>query len=106
MRPLSPGDFIGKWIKLIAPAYERLGTHVGPLEDHVERLALESVKQSLENLRTFPCIKTLEDRGKLALHGAYFGVATGSLLVCDREGSEFVPVAQAEHAKLLQAPRF
>jgi carbonic anhydrase len=48
----------------------------------------------------------LIERGSVSIHGAYFGVATGSLLVCDREGSEFVPVAQAEHAKLLQAPRF
>ncbi|MDB5569694.1 MAG: Carbonic anhydrase [Hyphomicrobiales bacterium] len=106
MRPLSPGDFIGKWIKLIAPAYERLGTPVGPLEDHVERLALESVKQSLENLRTFPCIKTLEDRGKLALHGAYFGVMDGRLRVYDPATGAFAPVAGDAHAAALANPRF
>ena len=61
---------------------------------------------SLDNLMTFPRLRKLIERGSVSIHGAYFGVATGSLLVCDREGSEFVPVAQAEHAKLLQAPRF
>lgn len=85
-RPLSPGDFIGKWVKLLAPAYER----VGPLphgdassvsEVFLEKLALESVKQSLDNLRTFPCVKTLEERGRLSLHGAYFGVMDGVLRV-------------------------
>ena len=26
---------------------------------------------------TFPCVRILVERGKLQLHGAYFGVATG-----------------------------
>ena len=62
LRPLSPGDFIGRWIKLIGPAADKLGPPTHPLGDYVEKLALESVKQSLANLRTFPCIKTLEDK--------------------------------------------
>ena len=93
-RPLSPGDFIGKWVKLLAPAYER----AGPLphgdtkavsDVFVEKLALESIKQSLANLRTFPCVQTLEERGKLALHGAYFGVMDGVLRVLNPETGEF-----------------
>lgn len=93
-RPLSPGDFIGKWVKLLAPAYER----AGPLphgdmssvnEVFIEKLALESIKQSLENLRTFPCVKTLEERGRLSLHGAYFGVMDGVLRVLNPETGQF-----------------
>ena len=96
-RPLSPGDFIGKWVRLLAPAYER----AGPLpqgdassvdEAFIERLALESVKQSLSNLRTFPCVKTLEERSRLALHGAYFGVMDGVLRVLNGETGEFEAV--------------
>ena len=55
---------------------------------------------------TFPCVKILADRGQLALHGAYFGVATGKLSVLDRESGAFVPVAADEHAKAFAAPRF
>jgi carbonic anhydrase len=93
-RPLSPGDFIGKWVKLLAPAYER----AGPLphgdtssvsEVFIEKLALESIKQSLQNLRTFPCVKTLEERGRLSLHGAYFGVMDGVLRVLNPETGQF-----------------
>ena len=45
---------------------------------------MQSVKTSLANLRTFPCVRTLEERGKLHLHAAYFGVATGALSVFDK----------------------
>lgn len=107
LRPLSPGDFIGRWIKLIGPAADRLGPPTQPLGDYVEKLALESVKQSLANLRTFPCIRTLEEKGRLKLHGAYFGVASGRLLALDEATGQFEPVAsQAMNAALNEAPRF
>ncbi len=90
MRPLSPGDFIGSWMRLIAPAAERIGRAAPATPDYVERLAQESVKNSLTNLRTFPCVRTLEERGRLALHGCYFGVMDGRLLVLDQARGGFV----------------
>lgn len=105
--PLSPGDFIGSWIRLMAPSAARLGAAPEtPTRDYLERLELESIKQSLVNLRTFPCIKTLEERGKLKLHGAYFGVMDGRLLVYNPETDAFAPVAADLHAATLEAPRF
>jgi carbonic anhydrase len=41
------------------------------------------IELSLANLMTFPCIRILVERGRLQLHGAYFGVADGVLLVRD-----------------------
>lgn len=105
-RPLSPGDFIGKWMTLIAPAAQRIGAPTEPITDYTERLALESIRQSLANLRTFPCVKTLESRGRLFLHGAYFGVATGKLLALDEKNGEFVQVADEMHAEAFRQPRF
>jgi carbonic anhydrase len=90
MRPLSPGDFIGSWMRLIAPAAERIGRAAPATPDYVERLAQESVKNSLSNLRTFPCVRTLEERGRLALHGCFFGVMDGRLLVLDQTRGTFV----------------
>ncbi|MBX9739168.1 MAG: carbonic anhydrase [Beijerinckiaceae bacterium] len=105
--PLSPGDFIGAWIKLIGPSAERLGPVPNPVPaDYVERLALESIKQSIANLRTFPCVRTLEERGKLQLHGAYFGVMDGRLLVYDPSTDGFARVAGDLHAAALATPRF
>ena len=61
---------------------------------------------TIKNLMTFPCVNILVGRGKLKLHGAYFGVAAGDLLVYDEQAKDFVPVAKAEHAAAVAAPRF
>jgi carbonic anhydrase len=39
-------------------------------------------------------VRILVERGKLHLHGAYFGVASGVLLVRDPETGEFRPAVQ------------
>lgn len=94
--PLSPGDFIGKWMSQIAPAAERLGEPGDDWQAYLRRLEFASVELSLRNLMTFPCVRILVERGKLQLHGAYFGVATGRLLVRDPETGRFEPVAAEE----------
>ena len=91
--PLSPGDFIGKWMGMIAPAIEEAGPRGGlSMADYLTKLEHASVATSLKNLRTFPCVRILEERGKLKLHGAFFGVATGVLSVLDEETGVFSPV--------------
>jgi len=88
--PLSPGDFIGRWMSQIAPAAASLGPR-GADDSYVRKLEFASVELSLKNLMTFPCVRILVDRGKLALHGAYFGVASGRLLVRDPATGRFEP---------------
>ena len=43
---------------------------------------------------TFPCVKILVEKGRLQLHGAYFGVATGTLLVRDPDTGTFSPAVE------------
>ncbi|RMF03213.1 MAG: carbonic anhydrase [Alphaproteobacteria bacterium] len=94
--PLSPGDFIGKWMELLAPSAKAVAADTRMTESE-RQTALErvSIRHSIENLRSFPCVSILEDRGALTLHGAWFDIATGELLVLDRDSGEFVPVEQA-----------
>lgn len=92
--PLSPGDFIGRWMTLIAPAAERIGPRTGDLAEYQTKLELAAIENSLRNLMTFPCVRILVERGKLQLHGAYFGVATGVLMVRDPETGEFRPAVE------------
>ncbi len=89
--PLSPGDFIGKWMALIGPAAEAAGPESShrSREDYLAHLEQVSIVRTLDNLMTFPCVRILVDRGRLALHGAYFGVATGQLSVLDKASGEF-----------------
>lgn len=90
--PLSPGDFIGKWMELLGPAAAEIQQREGlsPAERRTELERL-SVRCSIDNLRTFPCVKLLEERGRLTLHGAWFDIADGDLWVYDRESRQFRP---------------
>jgi carbonic anhydrase len=97
--PLSPGDFIGRWMSQIAPAAESLGPRgADDGAAYLRRLEFASVELSLKNLMTFPCVRILVERGKLQLHGAYFGVAAGRLLVRDPDTGRFEPVAESHSA--------
>jgi carbonic anhydrase len=97
--PLSPGDFIGKWMSLIAPAAARLGPRGDmSLSDYFVRLEQASIVNTLDNLLTFPRLRKLIERGHVELHGAYFGVATGELSVLDPQSGRFVPAIGALRA--------
>jgi carbonic anhydrase len=104
--PLSPGDFIGNWMKLMAPAAEKIPRgHLSPAE-YLTRLEQANIANSLDNLMTFPRLAKLIEKGKIGVHGAYFGVATGELSVLDRVSGEFRNVAAEEHARAFGSPRF
>jgi carbonic anhydrase len=93
--PLSPGDFIGKWMELIAPAAQAMGpeSRFTSRDEYLAQLEQMSIAKTLDNLMTFPCVRILAERGRLSLHGAYFGVATGELSVLDRSIGQFKPIA-------------
>lgn len=88
--PLSPGDFIGKWMNLLAPpaaivAENKLMT-TGERQRALERI---SIRFALNNLRTFPCVQILEQKGRLSLYGAWFDISSGELWVMDPATGDF-----------------
>ena len=92
-RPLSPGDFIGQWMSLVSPAAATVGGRgIRPLDEYLTVLEQASVACSLDNLRTFPFVRALEEAGELSLHAAYFDVATGLMSVRDSGSGSFGPV--------------
>jgi carbonic anhydrase len=91
--PISPGDFIGHWMRLMAPAAEKAGPHDKlSWPEYLTRLEQANVANSLDNLKTFPRLRTLIERGQVMIHGAYFGVATGELSVRDEATGAFEPL--------------
>jgi len=105
--PLSPGDFIGNWMKLMTPAAERVGPRGGlSPADYLRRLEQANIVNSLDNLMTFPRLRSLIERAKVMVHGAYFGVATGELSVRDPTNGEFTQIARDDHARMFAQPRF
>lgn len=89
--PLSPSDFIGKWIDLLKPEAERVRAtdFMTPAERQtaMERLA---VRGSIARLRGFPLVAEAEQRGELSLGGAWFDIESGELWVIDPATGDFV----------------
>jgi carbonic anhydrase len=93
--PLSPGDFIGKWMAMFVKPGEVVEQREHEsMQDFTVRIEKAAVFRSLENLMTFPFVRTPVERGALQLHGAYFGVSEGSLFVLDRDAKEFIGVRE------------
>ena len=88
--PLSPGDFIGKWMGMVAPAAEAVaGNEMMTQSERQTALERISIRYSIANLRSFPCISILEGKGRLSLHGAWFDISTGELWVMDPATGDF-----------------
>src|SRR6516165_2362641 len=95
IEPLSPGDFIGKWMAMfIKPGEVVEQRSHETMQKFVERIEKAAVFRSLENLMTFPFVRNAVEHGTMQLHGAYFGVAEGSLFVLDQTTKEFRSVRE------------
>lgn len=93
--PLSPGDFIGKWMQMFIKPGEKVSQREHESrQEFTTRIEKAAVFRSLENLMTFPFVRNAVERGDMSLHGAYFGVAEGSLFVLDAEAKEFRGVGE------------
>lgn len=88
---VGEGDFIGKWMSLLAPVADAVSSYSFMTESE-RQTALErfSIRNSIRNLRTFPYIKTREEDGSLAVHGAWFDISTGELWIMDAETGDFI----------------
>ena len=90
----TEAEFITNWMSMLDGARDALlAGHPGQSQAAL-RAALErdGIKTSLANLRTFPCIQILEAKGRIALHGAHFDIAGGTLSVLDHQSGEFAPL--------------
>ncbi|CAM5208374.1 carbonic anhydrase OS=Castellaniella defragrans OX=75697 GN=HNR28_001528 PE=3 SV=1 [Castellaniella defragrans] len=89
--PLTKKDFIGKWMSQIRPVAEKVGPEQGDHAQWIRRMEWGVVEYSLGNLMTFPAVRERVEAGELQLHGAYFGIATGTLFIRDPETGRFQP---------------
>ena len=97
IKPLSPGDFIGRWMSMfIKPGEIVEQRDHETMQDFTVRIEKAAVFRSIENLMTFPFVRDRVEKGTMELHGAYFGVAEGSLFVLDQAAKEFRGVREIE----------
>lgn len=96
IEPLTPGDFIGRWMQMFIKPGEVVEQRAHEtMAQFVERIEKAAVFRSLENMMTFPFVRKAVEAGQMQLHGAYFGVAEGSLFVLDKAAKEFKSVHDA-----------
>jgi carbonic anhydrase len=90
--PLSPGDFIGKWISLLEPATLDIRCEdVASAAARQRALEEASVRQAIRNLATFPCVNILLEKGRIAIHGTWFDISSGELWLMDGADGDFKP---------------
>ncbi len=88
------GGFIADWIGMLDAVRDPIAKELGTTSRAAEQaMELAAVRQSLANLRTFPCVQEKEARGRLALRGSYFAISDGLLHLLDEASGEFAPVA-------------
>jgi carbonic anhydrase len=87
------GGFIADWIGMLDEVREPVVAQYGTEGRDAER-AMEhaGIRVSLQNLRTFPCVRRKERDGKLKLRGAFFAIADGALHTLDEATGEFSPL--------------
>ncbi|MBB4856782.1 carbonic anhydrase [Novosphingobium chloroacetimidivorans] len=86
------GGFIADWISLLDDARETVAHEHGTEGRDAERaMELAAVRVSLDNLMTFPCVRSKVANGSLKLRGAFFAISDGLLHVLDESTGEFAP---------------
>lgn len=89
-------SFVHQWVQMAEPAKARAiaATKSKNPNELWKRCELESIRTSIENLRTFPFVKNAININKkdLSLLGIYFDIETGDLLELIEETGEFRPL--------------
>lgn len=78
----SGKGFIAKWMKIAANPRDFVNQNYADLsvDDKTDLCSKYSLINSLNNLKTFPWIKSRLKDGRLNTHGWYFDIANGSIL--------------------------
>lgn len=83
-------SFVGRWMDILRPGYERIKEL--PEDEQVPALEREAVMISIENLMTFPFVKSAVESGELTLHGAVHDIREGTLWQADDGGRKWIAV--------------
>ena len=82
-------EFIAPWMSMARPACADIMSSAAPHERQ-QRCEREVIKVSLANLTTFPWIAERAAAGTLKLHGAWFDIRIGELMMLQPDGSFIV----------------
>ena len=84
-------SFIGRWMDILRPGYERAATIKDPAA-RLQALEKEAVLISLQNLMSFPFVRSRVEEDRLTLHGLWNEIGTGGLEQYDPAEQRFMPI--------------
>jgi carbonic anhydrase len=87
--PENARDFVEPWMSMAASARAR-ALRCASAEERQQYCEHEVIRVSLDNLMTFPWIGEPVAAGEVRLHGAWFRIHTGELMLMQPDGS-FAP---------------
>ena len=79
---------IDKWLEQIRPVYDNLPSDITN-DEKSNILEKEAINNSLLNLITYPYIRAGVKNDKIKLHGLWFEIGTGSLMVLNQKQKIF-----------------
>lgn len=87
----TEAKFISRWMSMLSDArLSVLASHqMSTQAERVSALEFEGIKSSISNLRSFPFVRELEEKGRLDLCGAHFDISTGNLSVLNHTTGKF-----------------
>lgn len=85
-------SFIGRWMDILRPGYERVKDLELERSEKLTKLEHQGVLVSLENLMTFPFVKDAVESGELSLHGLWMNIREGEVRQYDPARDEFLPL--------------
>lgn len=88
--PHNAREFVTPWMSIAEPA-RQAALRAVPAEQRQQFCEHEVIKVSLANLMGFPWIAERVQAGRLTLHGAWFAIHSGVLMMRQPDGS-FAPV--------------
>ena len=84
-------SFVGRWMDILRPGYERVATEPDEAA-RIVALERQAVLVSLENLMTFPFVRAAVEAEQLTLHGLRTRLGDGTLEQFDAALGRFVEV--------------
>jgi len=89
---LKSTSFVGRWINILRPTYEKVVVEGGTEDEQVKKLEQKGILTSIDNLMSFPFIAERVKAKKLSLHGVILDIGEGTIKQFDESSNCFVPV--------------
>ncbi len=94
------------WLKHTEATRELVEEHYGHLAkaEKLSTLVAENVLTQIDNLKTYPSVRSHLHRGEVQLHGWIYNIVDGTVLTYDRANHSFMPLSSSTNEDIQHIP--